>query len=386
MSNQSVDILNKNTFFGNQNEQDFKNNFKKEKTPVYLDYSWQVYRIVSLIIILLLIFGFKILELYLKEMGFDDDLLSIYKVFAFFALLNITVYLFLVTYNRYRSTIKGPKGPSGPRGKRGLQGESSNCDICTPKLLTFKKQNKYIPRKEHIKNVDTVVDVSEIGSKGWKQLESIKTTPGARQPLGSNFISVLDNTSIGVNCNKDVDDTCKESIQYSKDGKPIIGVAANFDKGSNNITSLQYFVDQNLKHSNRIYKPKLLGKRRFGNLKNKGNKLNFVCPPNSAIYKVDSISNNKNIKGLKFYCQDIETGKNVQLLDSNNSKVDGYTFGIEPTEDNKFFYFKSVECNSVKDKYDDDKYYPTFISNVSGGYNDYSVKNLSFNKCSYFKK
>jgi hypothetical protein len=385
MSNQSVDILNKNTFFGNQDEQDFKNNFKKEKTPVYLDYSWQVYRVVSLTIILLLIFGFKILELYLKDMGFDDDLLSIYKVFAFFALLNIIVYLFLLTYNRYRSTIRGPKGTNGVRGKRGNQGESNNCDICTPKLATFKKQNKYVPKKEYIENVDTVVDVSEIGTKGWKQLDSIRTTPGETQPVGSNFIPVLDNTSIGVNCNKN-DDTCETSEQYSKDGKPIIGVAANFDKYNNNITSLQYFVDKNMKHSERVYKPQLLGKRRFGNLKNKGAKLNFMCPPNSAIYKVDSVTSNKNIKGLKFYCQDIETGKNTQLLDSNNSKVDGFTLGKEPKEDDKFYYYKSVQCNSIKDKYDDDKYYPTFISNVSGSFNDTTVKNLSFNKCSYFKK
>ena len=67
-------------------------------------------------------------------------------------------------------------------------------------------------------------------------------------------------------------------------------------------------------------------------------------------------------------------------------KVDGFTFGKVPKEDDKFFYFKSVECNSVKDKNDNDKYYPTFISNVSGSYNSESVKSLSFNKCSYYNK
>ena len=81
-----------------------------------------------------------------------------------------------------------------------------------------------------------------------------------------------------------------------------------------------------------------------------------------------------NIKGLKFYCQDIETGENVKLLDNSNNKVDGYSFGKVPKEDDKFFYFKSVECNSIKDKNSNDKYYPTFFSNVSGTYNLDSVK------------
>ena len=381
MSNQSLDILSKNSLFENTNNQ--QNNFSKDKTPEYLNFSWQVYRIISLTLILILIFLFKIAETYLVKLEFDDELIRIYRVFSFFMLLNIVVYLFLVTYNRYRSTVKGPKGLKGQRGKRGNQGESSNCDICTPKISTMKKKSRYIPRKEYIKNAETVVDVETINTKGWQQLNSVRTEPGSNGPVGSNFISVLDNTSIGINCSND--DSCRNSGEYSSKGKPIIGVAGNFDKYNNNITSLQYFVDKNNKHSNRIYRPKLLGERRFGNLKNKGTKVNFVCPENSAIYKVESVSNNKNIKGLKFYCQDIETGKNVELVDANNQKVDGFTFGKVPKEDDKFLYFKSVECNSIQDKNDEDKYYPTFISNVSGNYNDEAVKNLSFNKCSYYK-
>ena len=136
-------------------------------------------------------------------------------------LINIVIYLFLVTYNRYRSTLKGQKGAKGQRGKRGIPGESSNCDICTPELSTFKKKTKYIPIKEHIRNVDTVVDVENIGNAGWKQLDSVRTSP--KSPVGSNFISILDNTSLGVNCN---DSTCRQSPNYSKVGKPIkTGVA-----------------------------------------------------------------------------------------------------------------------------------------------------------------
>lgn len=372
-------ILSVDSFFDNEES---TNNFKIEKTPEYLDYSWQTYRAISLILILILIFVFKIAEDYLVKYNFESELISIYRVFSFFMLINIVIYLFLVTYNRYRSTLKGQKGAKGQRGKRGIPGESSNCDICTPKLSTFKKKTKYIPIKEHIRNVDTVVDVENIGNAGWKQLDSVRTSP--QSPVGSNFISILDNTSLGVNCSND--STCRQSPNYSKDSKPIIGVAANFSKIEDNITSLQYFIDKNNKHSNSIYKPGLLGRRRFGNSRNKGKKLNFVCPPNSAIYKVDSVSNNKNIKGLKFYCQDIDTGENVSILDNDNKKVDGFTFGKNPREDDRLLYFKSVECNPIKAKNQDDKYYPTFISEVSGNYNLESVKNLSFSKCSYYAK
>ena len=89
----SNDILNMNSFF--DNEEKSENNFKVEKTPEFLDYSWQVYRVVSLTIILLLIFGFKIAETYLVKYEFSDEMISMYKVFAFFMLINIVVYLFI---------------------------------------------------------------------------------------------------------------------------------------------------------------------------------------------------------------------------------------------------------------------------------------------------
>ena len=193
----SNDILNINSL---PDKEKSKNNFEIKKTPEYLDYSWQVYRAVSLTIILLLIFGFKIAENYLVDYEFDEEMISIYRIFAFFMLINIVVYLFLVTYNRYRTTLIGQKGAKGPRGKRGLSGESNNCDICTPKLSTFKKKTKYIPKKEYIRNAETVIDVSDIGKEGWRQSESLKSNGGffcnddTQEPRGSNFIPVLDNT------------------------------------------------------------------------------------------------------------------------------------------------------------------------------------------------
>ena len=77
----SNDILNINSFLDKEKS---KNNFEIKKTPEYLDYSWQVYRAVSLTIILLLIFGFKIAENYLVDYEFDEEMISIFRIFAFF--------------------------------------------------------------------------------------------------------------------------------------------------------------------------------------------------------------------------------------------------------------------------------------------------------------
>jgi hypothetical protein len=384
------------------------------KQPFYLNYSWQVYRWVFLTIIFILFFIFKGIERYLIKREFDEFLVKVYNVVSFFALINITIFFFMLTYNRYRSTVKGKKGPKGPRGKRGLQGSSSNCDICSSKTYTMKKIYKKLEKKEKVKNEDVVIDMSSPPDKGWRLLESDNHTESYRiNP--NNYVNIMDNTYLGVNCERS---NCPTIMANTKDAtenntyrkqkeitlqrgnnpddivpvteqRPIIGVAANNDK---NITSLQYFVDNNAKHSKRRYTPELLGKR-FGNAENVGEKNNFVCPKNSAIYKVDSLSDNKGLVGLKFHCQDIDTGKDVLVRDKNNNKSYGYIFGIEPREDNKDYYFKSVKCEPLQAQDDDSngdqnqisQFYPTFISEVSGDGNDKILKNLRFHKCSYYK-
>jgi len=384
------------------------------KVPFYLNYSWQVYRWVFLTIIFILFFVFKGIERYLIKKGFDEFLVKVYNVVSFFALINITIFFFMVTYNRYRSTVKGKKGQRGPRGKRGLQGSNSNCDICNSKTYTMKKMYKKLEKKEKVKNEDVVIDMSSPPDRGWRLLDSDNHTESyGINP--NNYVNIMDNTYLGVKCRggncSTIDANTKDATEnntYRKqkeiilqrgnnpddavkviEQRPIIGVVANNDK---NITSLQYFVDNNAKHSKRRYTPELLGTR-FGNAENVGEKNNFVCPNNSAIYKVDSLSDNKGLVGLKFHCQDINTGKEVLVIDKNNNKSYGYTFGIEPREDNKDYFFKSVKCEQLQAKNDDpngdqndiSQFYPTFISEVSGVGNDKTLKSLRFHKCSYYK-
>lgn len=399
-----------------------------KKVPFYLDYSWQVYRAVFLSIIFILFFVFKGIENYLVNREFDKFLINVFNIVSFFTLINITIYFFMVTFNRYRSTVKGKKGPRGPRGKRGLQGSNSNCDICNVKTSTMKKMYNKAPLKEEIKNEDVVVDMANPPDKGWRVLNTINTKRGTRggqivDDYFSNpdkYLNVMDNSYIGVDCKKTTDLSGSSCFNYSTrrnqtykkqktinlfrtdketgdtssldvvEQRPIIGVAAN--TSNNKVTSLQYFVDNNAKHSKRRYTPELLGNR-FGKGDNKDEKLNFVCPNNSAIYKVESLSNNNGIVGLKFHCQDVKTGKDVLVQDKNNYKSYGYTFGREPKENSKNYYYKSVQCNPVqaknmtgRKKSKISQFYPTFISEVSGEADDKVLKNLKFHKCSYYKQ
>lgn len=389
-----------------------------EKVPFYLDYSWKVYRAIFLLIIFLLFFVFKGIENYLVKIDFDPFLVKVYNLVSFFALINISIYFFMVTFNRYRSTLKGKKGPTGPRGKRGLQGKNSNCDICNKKTYTMKKMYKKIEKKEKVKNEDVVVDMSSPPDKGWRLLDTTSdATSDDYNTNPNNYVNVMNNTYIGVDCS--TTDNCSEIQNGTRDAtsdktyrkqkritlqrgndptnaltvieqRPIIGVAANTN--NNKVTSLQYFIDNNPKHSKKRYTPELLGTR-IGNEKNRGEKNNFICPNNSAIYKVDSISDSKGIVGLKFHCQDVDTGKEVLVQDKGNNKSYGYTFGVNPTEDNKEYYFKSIKCDPLQAKNDDpyssqnevSQFYPTFISEVSGSGNNNIVKNLKFHKCSYYK-
>ena len=392
-----------------------KSSVNNKKLPFYLNYSWKIYRTVFLVIIFLLFFVFKRIETYLVKKNFDPFLIKVYNLVSFFALINIAVYFFMVTFNRYRSTMKGKKGPKGPRGKRGLQGGNRSCDICNKKTYTMKKMYKKMQKPEKVNNEDVVVDMSSPPDKGWRLLDSdVNNTEYQNNP--NNYLNVMDNTYIGVECqgadcsqidNGTRDATASGTYRKQKEivlqrgnnpedavtvieQRPLIGAAANIN--NNKVSSLQYFVDNNPKHSRRRYTPELLGTR-FGSKKNIGEKTNFICPNNSAVYKVDSMSDSKGIVGLKFYCQDINTGKEVLVQDKNNNKSYGYTFGLNPSEDDKDYFFKSIKCEPLQAKNEDpdssqnevSQFYPTFISEVSGSGNDNIVKNLKFHKCSYYK-
>lgn len=120
----------------------------------------------------------------------------------------------------------------------------------------------------------------------------------------------------------------------------------------------------------------------------------FKCPPNSAIYKIETISSSDRrfgkgdlkpgvIKGIKFHCRDITTGKHTKIYDKNNYLNDYIVIGKEPKPDEERYKYDSVQCNIHVDE--KNRNYPGFISNISAVHGNYGINGLGVNLCSYFK-
>jgi hypothetical protein len=120
----------------------------------------------------------------------------------------------------------------------------------------------------------------------------------------------------------------------------------------------------------------------------------FKCPPNSAIYKIETVSSTDRkfgkgdlrpgvIKGMKFHCRDITTGKHTKIYDKNNNLNDYITIGKEPLPDEKRLKYDSVQCNIHVDE--KNRNYPGFISNINIVHGKYGVNGMGVNLCSYFK-
>ena len=166
----------------------------------------------------------------------------------------------------------------------------------------------------------------------------------------------------------------------------------NYNKNTNKIIAIEYLYDKNKTHNKNKYLIGRFGKNNNGtigdpSIRSKGmEKHNFICPSNSAIYKVEGLYDSSGVKGIKFHCQDIKTGKNVKAYNSNNKKVYGVSFGIDPTIDSLDYLYNKSECLTTENKNGMIK--PTFISNIDGNFNTQTnnIQNLKFNKCSYYNK
>ena len=377
--------------------------------PKYLELTWRFYRNVSYVIVF---FSFVILkyvyDIFINK-GADDYVLKLYRILSFFIIINLVTYAFLITYYKYRSSVKGAKGPPGRRGKQGPQGLSQSCNICEKKVGTFRRNRKVQDKKEYIKEIPTI-DFENEKQTGWYTLQNKYKYNCNRQVSGGvsgqndqvessdRTFTILNQSTLGPQNGGNI----VENLISPKSNphKPIIGAAANFNKNNGTLYTLQYMYDRNKEHDPLNHKVGMLGgaNGKFGINKDKGEKHNFLCPPNSAIYRADTVSDTKGIRGVKFYCQDIDSGKHVKALNNDNKEVSGVVFGIEPRPDTKTLNYQTTQCKSTKVKIYDTlkkngvkrnttyrKIIPTFFSNVGASADDTNIKNLKFNKCSYYR-
>jgi hypothetical protein len=161
--------------------------------------------------------------------------------------------------------------------------------------------------------------------------------------------------------------------------------------------------EQNCIYNNGICRPKTYchdGK--MGNNNDlSGKNADFKCPPGSAIYRIETLNsmskknNPGKLKGIRFYCRDIKTGKHVRVYDKYNNLKDYASYGISHEYDNddpKFEEYKldNIQCDIHMDKDIDDKEgykmgRPSFFSNVSGLYNNDNINALGFHSCVYYR-
>ena len=381
------------------------NKIQKQKKFKLTDISWKTYRAASIGILFSSIFLVNYIK-YLFEKKIDDPyLIMIFNIIMVFFIINLGVFLFYKTYFKYISNKKGSKGQKGKRGNQGIPGENDACDISKKKIGNFRRE-KNITKKERIINPEnSVLDFAKMKSKkGWYNAN-------IDSPENDNNGGKISNKIIGLKCNscdskfsqknksaeppKIITNPAKKSDKISNNNKPIIGANINYNKNTNKIAAIQYLYDRNKnpnpkKHNIGIFgsNESNINEATIGDHKNqtKGiEKHNFTCPANSAVYKVEGVYDKLGLRGVKFHCQDIKTGKLVKAYDNNNKKVYGVTFGIEPRPDDENYHYNKSECRMYNN---DSKttYYPSFISNIGGEYDTtkQNIQNLHFNKCSFY--
>ena len=395
-----------------------ESNIVEKKKPFEMPkISWKTYRGVSIGILFISLFLANFFKQYFETQTTDPYLIMIINILMVFFIFNLGIFLFYKTYYKYITSLKGVTGITGPRGKKGIPGENDVCDISTKKIGNFYRDKKLI-KKEIITLDDhfddsTVIDYDKLAEMktGWYNIKPADNTSKITNNIigiecsvdpknpENNFCNKFSKQKIEAEEKRNVekpvyDDTGEKNYkEVSINDKPIIGAMVNYNKNTNKVSAIQYLYDRNKNHNKQKYNVGNFGVKgtdinagTIGDYKNQSDGIerhNFECPANSAIYKVEGVYDNLGIRGVKFHCQDITTGKLVKAYDTNNRKVYGVIFGVEPNPGSEDYHYDKSECTMYKH---DNKYYPTFISNIGGEYDrkKKTIQNLHFNKCSFY--
>ena len=537
---------------------------KRKKELKLFDFSWRLYRTISLLLILVSFFVLKAIYDKFVIGGANPYILKIYNVVAVLFIINLCVFMFYVTYYRYISTLKGQKGRKGGRGVKGVPGNNKMCDISKKKIATLYREKNRKPRKDIIDtSSNVVIDLNDtkIYETGWWNITKPGSKPGSKyelvKPENGNIgvfckepnCETKDFTNVGENLKTYMDffgssNDTNDKKKKLKENKPIIGASVNFNKINKNIQAIMFYSDKNKGHNPEKYKYGIFGEqktkyrsidislnkknlneneyfyfrdndnyihfylkisdndkdkiinyeafeRRHEFLVNNNNEVTFIlehndsrkkqtftpinlkkykkitdnilefeplynekhsnhdisydmltkinypppqhheapdsieitqsknidykkylgkdslrdisknsakqdfrCPPNSAIYKIEGVHDNNGLKGLKFYCQDIYTGKTRKAYNPDNKKVYGVSFGVEPFPESDEYYYDKIECPFTKttiknsNNKEIDTMKPSFVSHIGGTFdkNKNKIYNLNVGSCSYYKK
>jgi hypothetical protein len=143
---------------------------------------------------------------------------------------------------------------------------------------------------------------------------------------------------------------------------PIIGVSASYNKNSGELYSIMFFKDKS------------------------GVGIEFKCPKNTAIHKVELFHNSSIIVSLRLYCANVETGDTVMVLDPLSNKMRKYaTIGKPVSKDDKLYTREIVEAGHF---ISGGNFYQSFLSQVDAKVDAVSqqIYSLGFLRSSIFMK
>ena len=365
-----------------ENTQIQESNKHLKLPPKYFEISWQTYRIAAFILFVLACAVMKYIVDYFSETIDDTELINILKIISFFFVLNFGTFLFITVFYKYRKSVKGAKGEKGRVGKRGHQGSPSYCNICEKKTGGFKRELKNKPMKEEVvpslllnfsKNTKPYWRIMQhrinISGKHYRLMTPSYLGPG--KPENAN----LEGPITYPNMSK-IENIFRQPISQSdpfvNQIKPIIGVSASFNRNTGELYSILFFKDKNKFHNPRRYKYTPLGNT-FGKQKKMGIGVEFKCPSNTAIYKIELFHNSSMIVGLRIYSANVETGEHIHVIDPFSNKKRKYATIGRPISKNDITFTKEVvEAGHFLAK---KRMFQSFISQVSA-YVDRDTKQI----------
>jgi hypothetical protein len=309
-----------------------------------------------------IIYSIKYIE---NNYTMDVNTFNIVYFCNFLLVINYFIFTYTMCIYYARKYKKGPKGGKGTLGDTGHQGVDSSCDICSKKTTVFK-------RREDITGAKEIVDSSVLTKLQRPNFDNwIKTPQTTNNLLGS----------VDVNTNQNNRSASKTYFN---------GATVGYNSTTNDILSIQFLEDGN-GTPNRKKINNVLNKKRFGNT-NISNYYDgmkkafhiktddFKCPPGSGISKIETLSDEENLKGISFQCKNLNTGKINKIKDSSNNLSNKISFSVKPDNTKVGEYsYSSFECDNGNDQLN-------FINNISANETSDVVNSLKVNKCSYYKR
>ena len=360
---------------------------KKPKKKSIINFKIFWYHILILLVVIFLLIIMPFYNSLIQKLVLDDANQHILNLVRFSLggfTVNYLIFMYSISLYFYRKEKKGPKGPPGDLGDPGEQGENMECDICSPNIRTISRLNK----QSKLPSLDDSLLKKNIVNK-FEKSNYVSVKKNLNNVLGYDKSNCF-NKTVTYPSGRKFKDRCRNT-GVQKVPTFINGSIINYNKASGDVYSIQYLYNDNPNPN--IENPKLLGEiigSKYQDDKKMGHG-DFKCPKGAGVYRIDAVytadtqsDESSGIKGLKFYCRNVKTGKNVLIKDKNDNLQDSITFGMEPnktsTGNNKF---TSIQCDLETAIDGNNK--QSFISDVSAKAGN-RINALRVHDCKYYTK